>query len=178
MKTLDFQSPALSSSHLLSDFCQGKHTGSYPNMMDCTKYWVCAGGKTYPARCPAPLVFNFKVHGCDTRDSIPSQVADYFWTSCGQRHKDDNLLQEKNSIPDFSALRMRGRKQLQQNLLENRSLHFERRVQRKKGIGDRPVPLGNSPLWWSFCFRDFFGVWVSVRCSTFSVFIKCDFIRQ
>lgn len=135
----------------LKEFCRTKHTGSYPNLMDCTKYWVCAGGRTYPARCPQGLIFNFKVHGCDTRDSIPSEMVDYFWARCDPHHNDIALLQQKNNIPEMkSRLRMLDRKLHNNSKFVLRPLgrpSIVHRMEKRRGIRERPVPLGNSPLW-------------------------------
>lgn len=54
-------------------------------MVDCTKYWICAGGVTYAAQCPTDLVFNFRIYACDTRSSIPMVVEDYFWLTCDSK---------------------------------------------------------------------------------------------
>ena len=68
-------------------FCNNKHTGTYPNQNDCTRYWICANGKTFPAQCPPGLVYNWRIYSCDERKSVPMVVEDYFFATCGSKRQ-------------------------------------------------------------------------------------------
>jgi len=66
-------------------YCKGKKTGTYPNQNDCQRYWICVGGKTYPAICPAGLVYNYKIFQCDDRSAIPTVLEEWYWATCNTK---------------------------------------------------------------------------------------------
>lgn len=55
--------------------------------MDCHKYWICVGGRTYPATCPGGLVYNYKIFQCDDRSTIPMVLEEWYWATCNTNKK-------------------------------------------------------------------------------------------
>lgn len=148
--TLVKKKTSASPTHYIEDFCKFKHTGSYPNMMDCTKYWVCAGGKTYAAQCPPGLVFNFKIYSCDTRDSIPMVIEDYFWMSCNPKGARHARPEKYNVIAQYNG---NGKKTTARSS-SNRPNHepglligMPKDTMRMIDGPSKKIKLGNSPLW-------------------------------
>ena len=56
-------------------FCDSKDTGSYADPNDCSKYWLCAGGKKYETVCPAGLMYNSIISSCDDPIVAKNQIA-------------------------------------------------------------------------------------------------------
>uniref|UniRef100_A0A8D0GUL5 Acidic mammalian chitinase n=1 Tax=Sphenodon punctatus TaxID=8508 RepID=A0A8D0GUL5_SPHPU len=48
-----------------AEFCAGKADGTYVNPEDTNKFYICAGGMTYPLSCPAGLVFDESCKCCN-----------------------------------------------------------------------------------------------------------------
>ncbi|XP_069488690.1 acidic mammalian chitinase-like [Ambystoma mexicanum] len=47
------------------DFCYGKNDGFYVDPEDPNKFYLCAGGRTYPMKCGAGLVFDMGCKCCN-----------------------------------------------------------------------------------------------------------------
>ena len=60
----------LSTFYFHLDICARKHTVTLPNKDDCTRYWLCVGGKKYDTQCPGGLVYNSLIKSCDDRNSM------------------------------------------------------------------------------------------------------------
>uniref|UniRef100_A0A7M4EY12 Acidic mammalian chitinase n=1 Tax=Crocodylus porosus TaxID=8502 RepID=A0A7M4EY12_CROPO len=48
-----------------NEFCPGKKDGTYADPADRTKFYVCAGGRTYSFSCPAGLLFDESCTCCN-----------------------------------------------------------------------------------------------------------------
>eukprot|EP00111_Clytia_hemisphaerica_P024469 TCONS_00072148-protein len=57
----------------IDEFCSMKVTASYADPNDCSKYWLCAGGKKYETHCPGDLVYNNVISSCDDPKSSKNQ---------------------------------------------------------------------------------------------------------
>ncbi|XP_047134575.1 uncharacterized protein PF3D7_1120600 [Hydra vulgaris] len=65
------------------DFCRTRSTGTYPNEQDCTKYWICVNGVTYPAQCGNGQFYNVSVNQCTPFQTM--DVTSIFWTTCDKK---------------------------------------------------------------------------------------------
>lgn len=88
-------------------FCDTKETGSYANPDDCSKYWLCAGGKKYETQCPGGLVYNTVISSCDDPAVAKNQIAltckhsPFRITSAGgqiQATKEDTIAETQNIL--------------------------------------------------------------------------------
>ncbi|XP_065646893.1 putative uncharacterized protein DDB_G0267840 [Hydra vulgaris] len=66
-----------------NDFCKNRSTGTYPNEQDCTKYWICVNGVTYPAQCGNGQFYNVSVNQCTPFQTM--DVTSIFWTTCDKK---------------------------------------------------------------------------------------------